>query len=629
MAQKFVGIDMGNHHVKVAVVSAGMRGVQLVDAFEEPVGAPPEPAEGESAIDPFSHLLSVMFSALRSRGLLGQTVGVCLPPGLLSYRVLSFPFADERRIAQAVGFEADGQFPMPIEQLSYGHVPVPATEGGRALVVAARKERLQQLAAVFRRAGSDIKVVTSSAVAASQVARAPLPALTPEMLEHGRQPCTLLLDLGHEYTHFTALGAKGPMAVRSLRRGSRQVSDAIAHAYELSPGDAEAAKHTDAFLPHRGLAEISPEQMDAGKVVAGALDPILRDLEHTRMWLRSTYQLEVARIMLAGGGTELNGFEPYLAEQTGLEIVPFSVGATGLKVDDSSSLRRMAGAIGAAYGAARRPLLQLHDMESAAGDGGWVQERMSSLIAIGVAIMAFAALDTIARVKAAETQLAAYETELAEATKAAFGSELGPAEVEEKLGQAEGQDLTSLVPERGALETLAMLVKASTPSDLATAPPPPPPPPPKEESPEGEDGGDDEDSKPDESEEAEATPAAEKTGPIPPDAGVVVADDLIITSVEIRERKIELKAEANQGSAQDRLARKLAEITCISNVTKGRVKGDARKSFQMTMDSRCFQKIAAEEAEGGSEGEEGSSTASSPTITPEPAEAVEPEGEGE
>jgi Tfp pilus assembly PilM family ATPase len=625
MAQKFVGIDMGNHHVKVAVVSAGLRGVQLVDAFEEPVGAPPEPAEGEAAIDPFSHLLSVTFSALRSRGLLGQTVGVCLPPGLLSYRVLSFPFADERRIAQAVGFEADGQFPMPIEQLSYGHVPVPSTEGGRALVVAARKERLQQLSAVFRRAGSDIKVVTSSAVAAGQVARAPLPAPTPEMLEHGRQPCTLLLDLGHEYTHFTALGAKGPIAVRSLRRGSRQITDAIAHAYELSPGDAEAAKHTDAFLPHRGLAEISPEQMDAGKVVAGALDPILRDLEHTRMWLRSTYQLEVARIMLAGGGTDLNGFEPYVAEQTGLEVVPFAVGATGLKVDDSSSLRRMAGAIGAAYGAARRPLLQLHDTATADGDGGWVQERMSSLIAIGVAIMAFAALDTIARVKAAETQLAAYETELAEATKAAFGSELGPAEVEEKLGQAEGQDLTSLVPERGALETLALLVKAATPSDLATAPPPPPPPP-KEESPEGEEGGDDEESKPDESEEAEATPAAEKTGPIPPDAGVVVADDLIITSVEIRERKIELKAEANQGSAQDRLARKLAEIPCISNVSKGRVKGDARKSFQMTMDSRCFQKIAVDEAEG--DGEE-SPSASASSITPEPADAVEAEGEGE
>lgn len=38
MAQKFVGIDLGTHHIKVAVVSAGFRGVQLVDTFAEPVG---------------------------------------------------------------------------------------------------------------------------------------------------------------------------------------------------------------------------------------------------------------------------------------------------------------------------------------------------------------------------------------------------------------------------------------------------------------------------------------------------------------------------------------------------------------------------------------------------------------
>jgi hypothetical protein len=232
---------------------------------------------------------------------------------------------------------------------------------------------------------------------------------------------------------------------------------------------------------------------------------------------------------------------------------------------------------------------------------------MSSLIAIGVAIMAFAALDTIARVKAAETQLFAYETELAEASKAAFGTELGLAEVEEKLSEAEGQDLTSLVPERGALETLAMIVKAATPSDLATAPPPIPAAVPGapgplgegEESGEegGEEGGDEEGG--DGDEEAEA-----KTGPISADAGIVVADDLVISMLEIRERKIELKADANQSSAQDRLARKLSEVDCISNVSKGRVRGDARKSFQMTMDSRCFHKIIVEEDDSGAEADE-------------------------
>ena len=156
MAQKYVGIDLGSHHIKGVVVSAGFRGMQVLDAFEEPVGSVPPPAEGAPPVNRLGHQLSVALHALRARGLLSQPIGISLPPGLLSYRLLSFPFADERRIAQTVGFEADGQFPVPIEDLVHGHVVVPAPEGGgRALVVAAARDKVEQIDTLFERAGAD------------------------------------------------------------------------------------------------------------------------------------------------------------------------------------------------------------------------------------------------------------------------------------------------------------------------------------------------------------------------------------------------------------------------------------------------------------------------------------------
>lgn len=602
MAQKFVGIDLGDHHIKVAVVSSGLRGVTVLDTFAEPVGTPSPRADGEPP-DPLGHRISVTFGALRARGLLGQPVGVCVPSSMASYRILEFPFADQRRIAQTVGFEADGQFPQPIETLNHGHVVVPTSGGGgRALLVASPREKVNQISSVFRRAGSDVKVITSPAIASGQVGVATLGAPTPAMVEQGHAPTSLLIDLGHRFTHFVALGAKGPMAVRAVRRGGKQITQAIASAYNLASGDAEAAKHSDAFLPHRGLNDINPEQLEAGKVVARALEPLLREIEHTRLWLRSTYGLEVVDVALAGGGADLSGLAAYLTEQIGLPAAMFSPKASGLKGVDGKSLALFGSAIGAAYGAARRPLVQLHDTSASDAGGGWVQERMVSLVSIGVAVMAFAALDTIARVRAAETELAAYQEELAEATDKAFGTELEPSEVSEYLQGAEGQDLTSLVPERGALETLAMIVKAATPSDLGSAPPPGAAPPdglappgadPLNPGAIGAPGVD----APAEGEEA----APAKVGPIPADAGIVMVDDLTISLVEIRERKIEIKASANQGSAQDRFASKLTGVGCISNVSKGKVRGDARKSFQMSMDSRCFYKAPAadeEEEEG-------------------------------
>ena len=609
MAQKFVGIDLGTHHIKVAVVSAGIRGVQLVDTFAEPVGELPPAPDGAEPIDPFDHQLRILFAALRSRGLLGQTASVCLPSGDVSYRLLSFPFADERRIAQAVGFEAEGQFPRPIDDLVYGHVVVPSPEGGgRALVAAAPKERVNKMHAVFQRTGSEVKAVTTSAVALASVGRVSLPQPTPQMAEAGRSPCALYVDLGHKHTQFVAMGPKGPLAIRSTRRGGRQLTAAIARAFSMSPGDAEAAKQTDAFLPHRGVAGLSAAQMESGAIVAKAFEPILRELEQTRLWLRSTYHLEVAQVVLLGGGAQLAGVREYIAEHTGLTIADFTPKAPGLKVDPAASknLPDFANAIGAAYGAARRPLLQLRDAEGGVEEGGWIQEKMTGLVAIGVAVMAFGALDTIARVKAADAQLVAYEDELATATQAAFGQEVGVNDVRTVLDGAEGADLTSLVPERGALETLAMLVKAATPTDLSDAPPPVAPgavpggPPVL-----GPDGvpvptepliGPD----------GQPVPPAEPKpiGPIPADAGVVVVDQLTLSLVDIRELKVEIKAGANTSSAQDRLASKLAELGCISNVSKGKVRGEARKTFQMEMDNKCyFKKVEEEEEDEGEEAE--------------------------
>jgi len=609
MAQKFVGIDLGTHHIKVAVVSAGIRGVQLVDTFAEPVGPLPPAVEGEEPPDPFDHQLRGLFASLRARGLLGETASVCLPSGDVSYRLLSFPFDDERRIAQTVGFEAEGQFPRPIEDLVYGHVVVRSTEGGgRALVAAAPKERVNKMHAVFQRTASEIKAVTTSGIALAAVGKVTLPVATPQMAEDGRAPCVLYVDLGHKHTQFVAMGAKGPLAIRSTRRGGRQLTAAIAREFSMDTPSAEAAKHTDAFLPHRGMTGLSDAQMQSGTVVARAFEPILRELEHTRIWLRSTYHLEVSQVVLLGGGANLSGIREYITEQTGLQISDFSPNAPGLKVGPAGGkdLGEFAAALGAAYGAARRPLLQLRDADGGVVEGGWVQEKMIGLVAIGVAVMAFGALDTIARVKAADAQLLAYEDELATATEAAFGNAVSVGDVKGVLDGAEGADLTSLVPERGALETLALIVDAATPSDIANKPPPLPVPPPGVDpgllppagfggaavSPDGQpllgpDG------LPIDPALAEPKPI----GPIPADAGIVLVDELTLSLVDIRQLKVEIKAGANTSSAQDRLAAKLSALGCISNVSKGKVRGEARKTFQMEMDNKCFFKKSAAEEE--------------------------------
>ncbi len=617
MAQKFVGVDLGSHHVKVVVVSSGLRGVQVTDAFTEPVG---QVSTDDPEVDPLGAVLAVALGTLKQRRLLSLPMGLVLPPEVCSYRLLSFPFSDERRIAQAVGFEAEGQFPVPLEELFYGHVVVPSPgPGGRALVAAARRDKVEPIHDIFKRSGVDVKAVTSAAAAMAQVALPPPAApVSPELSERGLEPVSLLVDLGHQATQLVAMAPKGPRAIRTARRGGRHITAAIAKAYQMSTADAEAAKHRDAFLPHHGLEQMDDEQLDAGRIVARAIEPVLREIGHTRMWLRSAHKLEVTRLVLAGGGAALQGLVAYLKEQTGLEVQRLMPAPNLIKGTHGRDWANYAGALGAAYGAARRPLLQLHDASVGDSEGGWIQERMSSLIAIGVAVMAFGALDTIAQVKALEAEQEAYEDELSQATLETFGEVLGPSKIEAKLAAVDGADLSSLVPDKGALDVLAMIVEASTPSDLGQAPPP-------GAAPTGTDpitgqplapglmpspmggpvppGGLPPGVGPGDPAAAGVEEGAKEIGPIDPSRGIVMVDELTFSTVNIRELKVELKVGATSAPAQERLNTKLSQISCISGVQNGKVTGADRKAFEMIMDNNCYYAALEQPADSAEKGD--------------------------
>lgn len=605
MAQKYVGIDLGSQQVKIAVMTAGFRGVQLVDLFDAPVAAPtPAAAAGHEdgdGSDAYLPALQAALVAMRARGLLSETVGVALPASTMSYRLLSFPFAEPRRIAQTIAFEADGQFPYPLEQLAHGHVVVPAPQGGRALMVATKRDRVEQLSTIFKRAGSKLEVVTSGAMAMAQVVDPELGPVTPAMAEQGMSPVSLVLDLGHGSTELVAIGAKGPVAARSIRRAGRHVTSAIARAYSLDAAAAEEAKRRDAFVPHRGQASLSADQLGAGAVIAQAIEPIVREIEHTRMWLRTTHRYEVARIVLTGGAAHLGGLAGYLTEQTGL---PCGLGklksSLAIRGAEGRDVATFAAALGAAFGAARRPLVQLHDDTVGQNDSTWVQERIGSLAAIGIAVMAFGAIDTIIRVKALDAERDAYAAELEEATKKILGTPVALADVDATLDSSESQDITSLIAQRGALEVLALLAQAATPSDLGKTPilPPGGADPAAEEGPIVEGG--------------EAPVVAPPTAPVVAepvknDAGVVVSDEVLFDLIDIRERKIELKVGAARASAQDRLAYRLRDIACLSNIEKSKVRGTDRKQFDMTMDNNCYYASSLGSGDGDGDGDGDSS----------------------
>ena len=609
MAQKFVGVDLGNRKVKIVVATAGLRGAQVMHVWEQEV---------ERKEDPLDAAIDTALRMIKERGLGHLPTGVALPGDAGSYRVLSFPFDDVRQIAQAINFELDGQFPVPIEQLVTDHLPIKRGDGrGRALVVAVKRTVIERVVARLQLADIDLKLVTTGALAVAQaLSSTPVPAAVPGS-DPTLQPVTLVVDFGHKSTELVALGSSGPIAARSMRRGGRQLVRELQRTWRLDEHAAELALERDGSVDD--------------PMVRRALQPFLREIEHTRQWLRAEFGCVVVELRVCGGLAALRGLSQWLAPETKLE--------TGLVAPkESGALRQVQGrdwtrsivALGAAIATGRRPLIQLHDAyDQGGGEGAWFQQNFSTVAALGIAVLAFAGVDTMVRIKAAQREHAAYAAELEQETTEVFGAPLANASaVRAKLAEAEGGGATSAIPERGALEVLELLTKAATPKGGRQVPQPgmalPPgytmgtdatgapvvigpdggPVPldptgaPIIPSADPASGGEDEEGET----EGEPTP-----GPAPvtdPNAGILADDQLQFSSVDIRELKIELSVSATRATAQDRLSVKLDEYACIRAVTGGSIKErNERQAFDMSIDHNCFTGSIA--LEGASEDGEG------------------------
>jgi hypothetical protein len=386
-----------------------------------------------------------------------------------------------------------------------------------------------------------------------------------------------VVDIGEQTTEIVALTETGPIAARALRRGGRQATRALARAARIDLAAAEATKHSEGAIA--GFGQGPRPMLDA---LTKAMIPVLREIEHTRQWLRAECETDVTEIRLTGGGARLHGLPEWISQETGLPVLPAAAHpGFELKGFETIAGDGSLAALGAAIGAGRRPLLQLRDLEATAKGTTVFEERFGSLMTLGVAMLAFAGVETVISVKALEKERTAYEDELAAITTELFGEELLTQEdVELALMSVEGAQRAKVVPERGALEVLAMLSRTVKPSEGPKSPTP------EADKPalipvvpaDGQPGV------------MPAPPEAAALAPVPPDAGIVFDDDLIVTYADVRELKMKLIVTAARATAQDRLALKLEDIACVSSVSKGKIRDvNDVSQFEMNVNHNCFR----------------------------------------
>ena len=372
MAQRILGLDLGATAVKGVLLESAYRSWSVVDAAavpllpaavslpaaggttaaeispaaEHPAGgsvsaAPPETNSASESARGLERHAAAVSALLSGRGWKFDLAVVAFPGAAVSSHAVTLPFTDPRRIAEAVGFELEGQLPFELAQVAWDW-QVLGTRDGKSdlLVTVVRKAELSALLAALAGAAVDPRAVVPAGVALATLP--PSGALPPPPEDGDAAGAEAILDVGWERTSLCVTSAGGPgaatagglrsasagglrgastgglEAARTFPFGGAQVARALARELGLSDVDAASilsAESRGEAVP-AALAEAARDPR-APEAVRRALVPLVRELRASlRAWRTRAGAQPLRRLLLAG---EL-GRLPGLAELLGPEV---------------------------------------------------------------------------------------------------------------------------------------------------------------------------------------------------------------------------------------------------------------------------------------------------------------------
>lgn len=379
---RILGIDLGATAIKAVAIEGSFRTHQLRGYREELLGPALVAAEAgtpaetptplfastdgsadtaTTSTDPASgsvapvatprtweeRALEALQALSRDGWLAADTVVCCLPSSQVASHIVTLPFHDARRIEQTLPFELEELIPFDIEDVIFDYQVLSKAPGKTVLLVmVARREAVTATLDLLSKVDVDPNVVTFSAASLLHLVNAGyLPELPPKAVEEedeadpaalagedagekaaekpsksrigkGRAPEVLraqaIVDIGAERTNIL-IAENGALAfARTVSPAGSDVTRAVARALGGVSFD-----QAETYKKHMDLAGGDPTPIAAAELALGGL---IRELRATFAAFVGHAHRPVERVTICGGGAQLEGLAPLLADSLGIPV---------------------------------------------------------------------------------------------------------------------------------------------------------------------------------------------------------------------------------------------------------------------------------------------------------------------
>ena len=219
MPEKILGLDIGAASIKAVQVTTGLKGYRIVDTLTVDIDAAGGLDEAVKAV--FDH------GDFRS--------GICvssISSKRCSFRRMSFPFRDRKKIAQAIAFEMEPLIPCPVDDVLIDFISISEKEGSRVLAAAVPAELIDAHRTLIEERGGRAVVIDIDAVpVAAKLITAGDATGDCILIDVGENSSTAVLITGGRIAH-----------VRHFAFGGRSITTTIADVANMTVTEAEQRK---------------------------------------------------------------------------------------------------------------------------------------------------------------------------------------------------------------------------------------------------------------------------------------------------------------------------------------------------------------------------------------------------
>lgn len=306
----FIGVDVSATAIKMVELSATGKQQFRLDGYASV--ALPKGVVSDGNVNDLTQVADTMRSAWRLLGSRSRQVVMALPTAaVISKRVIMPADMRDEEMELQVESEAHQYIPFPLEEMNLDFQVLgpmgKSTDEVEVLIVAAKKEKIDDRVAVAEEVGLKVHIMDVDAYATETAYR----QIFKQLPEYSKKTVTMIVDIGAHITHINVMVGVHSVYAREQAFGGAMLSQEIQRRFGLSPEESEIAKRQGGLPASYDQEVLQPFlQTLAGEAVRAV-----------SFFTNSTQYNKVDHIVLAGGVSATEGLAGLIAEKSGIHTV--------------------------------------------------------------------------------------------------------------------------------------------------------------------------------------------------------------------------------------------------------------------------------------------------------------------